>query len=137
VELTWYDGNKKPELLKEVDPPRSGYPWYVLFVGAEGMLIAGMDTFRLYPEEKSAGVRRPRMPRIVSHFDDWIEACKTGRPAGTRFDYAGPLAETVLLGVVAHRTGQEIEWDARQMRVTNVPEANRFIWRKNRKGWVI
>ena len=135
VELTWYDGNKRPELLKEVAPPRSGYPWYVLFVGAEGMLIAGMDTFRLYPEEKFVGVRRPRVSRIGSHFDDWFEACKMGRPTGTRFDYAGPLAETVLLGVVAHRAGQKIEWDARRMRVTNVPEANRFVQRENRKGW--
>jgi len=137
VELTWYDGNKRPELLEELDPPKSNNPWYVLFVGAEGSLIAGMDTFRLYPEEKFADIRRPKVPRIGSHFDDWFEGCKTGRPTGTRFDYSGPLAETVLLGVVAHRAGQKIEWDARRMEVTNVPTANRYVRRENRGGWII
>ena len=82
MELTWYDGNKRPELLKEVDPPDSNYPWYVLLVGAEGMLIAAMDTFRLYPEEKFAGVRRPRLPQGLSHADEWLAACKTGTPTG-------------------------------------------------------
>ena len=60
-----------------------------------------------------------------------------GRPTGTRFDYSGPLAETVLLGVVAHRAGQKIEWDARRMEVSNVPTANRYVRRENREGWII
>ena len=137
VSLTWYDGNKRPELLEEMQPPRSDYPWYVLFVGSEGSLIAGIETFRLYPEEKFADVRPPKVSNIGSHFDDWFEACRTGRPTGTRFDYSGPLAETVLLGAVAHRAGQKIEWDARRMKVTNVPAASRFVRRENREGWVI
>jgi predicted dehydrogenase len=137
VELTWYDGNKRPELLKEVAPPDSNYPWYVLLVGAEGMLIAGMDTFRLYPEEKFAGLRRPRLPQGPSHADQWLAACKTGTPAGTHFGYSGPLTETVLLGTVAYRAGQKLEWDAENLRVTNCPEAQRFIRRATRQGWTL
>ena len=137
VELTWYDGNKRPELLKEVDPPDSAYPWYVLLVGAEGMLIAAMDTFRLYPEEKFAGVRRLRLPQGLSHADEWLAACKTGTPTGTHFGYSGPLAETVLLGTVAYRAGQKLEWDAENLKVTNCPEAERLIRRANRQGWTL
>lgn len=52
-------------------------------------------------------------------------------------DVSGPLTETVLLGNVAYRAGQEIEWDAQRMRVTNVPDANRFVHRENREGWTL
>jgi predicted dehydrogenase len=133
VKLTWYHGDRRPPLQAAHHMP--DYPEGTLFVGSKGMLIADYGQYKLYPEEKFSGVRRPQVPRIGSHHDDWIEACKTGRPTGTRFDYSGPLAETVLLGNVAYRAGQKIEWDARRMSVTNVPEANRFIQRENRKGW--
>ena len=135
VKLTWYHGDKRPPLQKQHNMP--DYPEGTIFVGSKGMLISDYGHYKLYPEEKFAGLRRPKVPRIRSHHDDWIEACKTGRPTGTRFDYSGPLAETVLLGVVAYRAGQKIEWDARQMKVTNVPEANRFVRRDNREGWVL
>jgi len=126
VELTWYDGNKRPELLR-----------YVLLVGAEGMLIAGMDTFKLYPEEKFAGVRRPRLPQGPSHADQWLAACKTGTPTGTHFGYSGPLTETVLLGTVAFRAGEKLAWDAEGLKVTNCPEAERFIRHAYREGWTL
>jgi predicted dehydrogenase len=137
VEVTWYDGNKHPDLLKDLDPPESNYPWYVLFVGADGMLMAGMESFKLYPEEKFAGVRLARLPQAPSHADEWLAACKTGRPTGCRFGYAGPLTETVLLGTVAYRAGEKLAWDAENLKVTNCPVANRFIRRVYRDGWTL
>ena len=53
----------------------------------------------------------------------------------SHFDYAARLTETVLLGIVALRTGEKIQWDAEQMRVTNGAEANHFLRRDNREGW--
>ena len=54
----------------------------------------------------------------------------------SNFDYAGMLTEAVLLGNVAIRSGgQKLEWDGPNLRVTNVPEANRFLRREYRKGW--
>lgn len=137
VELTWYDGNKRPELPSDVKPPDSRWPWFVLFVGADGMLIAGMEAFKLYPEEKFAGVRRPQVLRGPSHADEWLTACKTGGPTGCHFDYAGPLTETVLLGTVAHRAGEKLQWDAKAMKVTNCPVANQFLRREYRQGWTL
>ena len=55
---------------------------------------------------------KPTLPRSPGHHAEWIEACKTGKPTGTSFDYAGPLTELVLLGNVALRAGRKIEWDA-------------------------
>ena len=41
VTLTWYHGNKRPELPKEVNLPN--WPIAVLFVGSEGMLITELE----------------------------------------------------------------------------------------------
>jgi hypothetical protein len=50
-------------------------------------------------------------------------------------DYACPLTELVLLGNVAMRTGQRINWDAEKLQAINLPAANQYIRRTYRKGW--
>lgn len=138
VQLTWYDGDKRPPLQKEHNMP--DWPEASLFVGSKGMIIADYGHFKVLPEEKFGRVRRPRVPRKPSHFQDWIEACKTADPIrpGTNFGYSGPLTETVLLGMVAYRTGEKIQWDAKNMKVTNSLKANEFTHREEyRKGWGI
>ena len=136
VELTWYDGINRPPLQKQHNMP--DWPEATIFVGSKGMLIADYGRFKLYPEKKFAGVRRPQLhPRGIHHVQEWITACKTGRPTGCPFEYAGPLTETVLLGTVAYRAGKKLQWDPVNLKATNCPEADRFIRRKNRKGWEI
>jgi len=135
VQLTWYDGGKRPPLQKKHNMP--DYPEATLFVGSEGMLIADYSRFKLYPEKKFAGVGRPRIPHGLPHFQDWIIGCRTGSMTGCDFSYSGPLTETVLLGTVAHRAGKKIQWDAENMRVTNCPEANLNIRREYRQGWTV
>ena len=135
VELTWYDGGKRPPLQKEHNMP--DWPEATIFVGSKGLLIADYGRFNLYPEDQFAGVVRPRLPQGLSHAEEWITACKTGSPTGCHFDYSGPLTETVLLGTVAHRAGRKLEWDAENMKVTNCPEANQFVRREYRRGWTL
>jgi len=53
----------------------------------------------------------------------------------SNFDYAGPLAESILLGNVAALAGQKLEWDGPAMKVTNMPEANKLLSRTYREGW--
>ena len=56
----------------------------------------------------------------------WVNACLGKDQASANFDFAGPLTETVLLGVLAARfPGQKLAWDAAKFQVTNLPEANR------------
>jgi len=138
VNLTWYDGGKRPPLQKEHNMP--DWPEATLFVGSKGMLIADYGKFKLFPEDRFESIRRPRMPHKPSHIDDWIEACKTNDPLrpGTNFSYAGPLTETVLLGIAAYRAGEKLSWDAKNLKITNNAEAERFIRRdKYRKGWTL
>ena len=55
-------------------------------------------------------------------------------------DHPGPpvlMLHGLLVGNLAVRLGKRIEWDARKMRATNAPEADKYINKKYRKGWEI
>jgi hypothetical protein len=91
------------------------------------------------PEEQFAGFKPPEpfLPDSPGHHQQWLDACKTGSRTGSSFQYAGPFTEIVLLGNVAYRIGQTIEFDPATMRVTNVPEANQFLSKEYRQGWEV
>ena len=137
VKVTWHDGGRKPRIMSETDLPdwKAG----VLFVGTKGMLLADYTKHRLLPESRFAGFKAPprTIPDSIGHYEEWIQACKTGAPTACNFDYAGALTEAVLLGNVAYRAGHKIEWDAANMRVTNHPGAMNFVATEPRKGWAV
>ncbi len=79
--------------------------------------------------------RRPRCrERAVTIRSGWTRAAVEGKTQSP-FEYAAVLTESLLLGNVALRTGQPVEWDAAQMRVTNNSNAEAFITPEFRKGW--
>jgi len=140
VTFTWYDKFKKPpaELFEGEDVASSGS----LMIGEKGKLYSpgdSGDTFRLLPKSKFEGFKgpEPSIPRSPGHHKEWVIACKGGPPAMSNFNYAGPLTETVVLGTVAMRAGRRIEWDAKNVKVTNYAEANQFVRREYRKGWTL
>ena len=51
------------------------------------------------------------------------------------FDIAAYLTEIILLGDVAMRTGQKLEWDGPNMKAKNTSAAEQFVRRQFRKGW--
>ena len=76
------------------------------------------------------------IPRTKGHHADWLAAIREGRPAGSNFDYGGPLTEVALLGMIAIRfAGQKLQWDTENMQFTNCPEANAFVNPPYRQGW--
>ncbi len=116
----------------------------LLFIGTKGMLLgpshAGAP--RLVPETKMKeyGGRPPQLlERSGNHHQEWIKACKAGKPkdAKSGFWYAGPFTEALLVGNLAVRTGKRVEWDSKKMRSTTVSEANELISKIYRKGWEI
>jgi hypothetical protein len=135
VEVTWYDGGKRPRLVEEGETPdwRNG----VLFVGDKGMLIADYARRKLLPEAQFADYQPPSpyIPNSTGHHQEWLHACKTGSPTTCNFGYASVLTETVLLGNVAYRTGVKLEWDAELLKVKNNRQAMNYIHREYRKGW--
>ena len=49
------------------------------------------------------------------------------------------MTEFTLLGNLAQYAGvgNKVEWDGPNMKVTNLPELNRFLQREYRKGWQV
>ena len=47
------------------------------------------------------------------------------------------MTEIILLGCVALRAGQKLQWDGPGMKATNDPDAARFIKRDYRAPWKI
>ncbi|GAG37559.1 unnamed protein product, partial [marine sediment metagenome] len=78
------------------------------------------------------------LPRVTgTHEQNWVRACKSGKPTGANFDYSGPLTEVVLLGNIAKRMDRKLSWDGENMKVTNVPEANELVRLPYRNGWTL
>ncbi|MEE2942977.1 MAG: gfo/Idh/MocA family oxidoreductase, partial [Verrucomicrobiota bacterium] len=143
VKVVWYDGGKKPDpsLAKQKSLPGNGSiligskdSLYIPMYWGKGTFLSGATEadHKNVPEtiEKPTDFNR-------HHYLEWIDACKGGRPAWSNFDYAGPMTEAMLLGLVALRTGEKIEWDAKKMQVTNLPKANQLVRHKYRKGWML
>ncbi len=135
VVLHWYHSKDGPPVLKE-----NGLPHYgtgVVFVGEEGMLLTGFDKHALFPKEKFADFEYPEqtIPDSPGFYQEWLDGCKGGEKPTCHFDYSGPLAETVLLGNVAYRAGETLEWDAAACKVTNTAAADALIRPEYREGW--
>ena len=134
VKLFWYDGGKKPAKPAELGKRELGEGGS-LYIGDKGKLYGG----RLLPDSLMKDFKRPAatIPRIANddHYQDWLIACRGGRPACSNFDFAGPLTETVLLGNIALRLGKKLAWDAKRLRVPGCREADPLIRRAYRKGW--
>ena len=137
VKVVWYDGGKKPDpaLARQKSLPGNGS----ILIGSKDSLYIpmywGKGTFLSGATEAD----HKDVPETIEkpnefnrhHYLEWIDAWG-GQPAWSNFDYAGPMTE-LLLGLVALRTGEKIEWTPK-MRVINLPEANK-LRREYRKGW--
>ncbi|MEO8199674.1 MAG: Gfo/Idh/MocA family oxidoreductase [Gemmatimonadota bacterium] len=145
VKMSWTDGGiypARPDLLPDsVELKSEGG---VIFIGEKGILMH--DTYgsnpTLYPESlREQAARVPKtMARIPwSHELNWAKAIRGEAKASSPLEYAAQLTETMLLGIVALRTGQgkKILYDGASGTVTNLPEANQYLTREYRQGWAI
>ena len=136
--FTWWDGegaprhNGNPDLqLPSGDRlPKQG----ALFVGEAGRMVlphCSMPTF--YPDSVLKNVAKPDI-RGVDHYTQFLDAIDGKDKTLAGFDYAGPLAEALCLGVVACQfPGKRLKWNSREMQVTNRPEANLLLEGKYRQ----
>ncbi len=139
VQLTWYHGGKRPEMLSTVLSGEEMNRWKsgILFVGQKGMVISGYGNHMLLPEKQFENFVRPQqfIKNSIGHHKEWFEACKNGGPTTCNFDYSGPLTETSLLGNVAFRVSKKLEWDPAKLVAVNCPEATQYIQHQYRPGW--
>jgi hypothetical protein len=144
VKIVWYDGNspipKPKDFPADEKIPETG----AILFGDKGMIVHGShgaSNCHLLPEnlmEQHSGKKAPeeKIPRVQGHAWDWVEAIRTGRQAGSNFDYGAPLTQVALLGLIAIRfPGQTLHWDDKAMRFTNHEGANGFVRSTYRSGW--
>src|SRR5258708_30895641 len=94
----------------------------LLFVGVRGKILWGFNGShpRLIPQAKMDAYKPPAqtLPRSPGNEREWLDACKGGqvKPGGD-FEFSGMVTETLLLGNVAARAGQRLNWDRRNLKV--------------------
>jgi predicted dehydrogenase len=142
VKVVWYDGGLRPPRPEGLPDERMMGDNGRLLVGDKGFLLGNS----IYPEalRREVGQVAKTIPRSADHYLEWVQACKGGKPAGSNFDWAGPLAEAVLLGNIALRvelrdelTRTRLLWDGPNLKVSNLADANKFVRRESREGWAL
>jgi predicted dehydrogenase len=142
VRMTWYDGGLMPATPSEFTAGQRLPDNGVLYIGTQGKMFHGShgDMPQLVPaalHDQAVKVAKT-MKRSIGHYEEWIAACKGGPAPVSNFGYAGPMTETVLLGVLALRApARRLEWDSAQQKVSNAPELNQFVRTEYRKGWTL
>jgi predicted dehydrogenase len=142
LKLVWNDGKKPAPEVPELEGeefPRIG----VVVIGDQGKIIYGSHgatSCRIIPDEKMLQYRKVEKQSTVmksdGHYKEWVDACKSGKEAGSNFNYGGPLTEIALLGIIAlNFPGQKLEWDGQTGQFKNMPAANKFLKPEFRSDW--
>jgi len=114
----------------------------VLYIGSKGVMYHGSHGGmpQLIPKglhEDAAKVPKT-MARSAGHYEEWVAACKGGPAAVSNFDYAGPMTEIALLGVLSLRApGRRLDWDSANQKITNAPELNQYVHTEYRAGYTL
>ena len=137
ITLKWYHGGRRPDSPDGINLGQWGNG--IMFVGDEGQLVADYGKWKLLPADKFADYEPPEQTIAASpgHYNEWIRGCKEGTPTLCNFDYSGALIENNLLGNVAFRMGQRLDWNSEELAVTNCDEAEPLIRKEYREGWRI
>jgi hypothetical protein len=138
-DLFWYDGGMKPvnpdELTSE---DKELAPEGLMFVGDKGKIIGDFRGEKpvLYIGNKKVLPDAPMSEdEREDRNDSWINSFRNNTQSPGSFIYAGPVTETILLGAVALRAGKKVAYDSKEMKITNIPDANKYLVREYRKGW--
>lgn len=148
LELTWYDGKNNlpplPDDLGEavvdpnIPPPTTGSidtkvrpPGKVIY--GEGLTFKGGShgsTLKIIPESKAKEMadKLPAVPKSPSnHFANFLKACKGEEACRSPFSIAGPLCQTMAMGVIAQRVNAKLAFDRQTKQITNHKLANAFL----------
>lgn len=156
--VSWHDGEKdgvpnKPERHPDIpedtfNKAQSG----MMFIGTEGVIFEGdayckspiiypLDRYTAVREDMKAGKIIQTESRSVMPDNpqgEWAHHIVNGGLPSSNFDYSCPLTEFVLLGNLAIRAQQTVQWDTKAMKVTNTEAPNQFITRPSyRDGWKV
>lgn len=144
VTLKWHEGGLKPKNRPEWgldELPGSG----MIMVGEKQNIITGgrpNNAQLMMPKEEWDNWVANKMPKAtIPRIDggpqkEFLDAIKGDGPMpGSNFDYAAELTEMSLIGVLAQRFNTRIEYDAKNMKVTNHEGMDNYLKEPVREGW--
>ena len=122
VKLTWYDGGLLPAKPEAIGDERLNPGGGLMYIGSKGILI--QDTYGADPRLFGGAAKTPppqKLTRIAheEHEMNWVETIKGVAEISSPFEYAAPLTEVMLLGIVALRAGTKLHYDGANMKITN------------------
>ncbi len=157
VEMTWYDGQEnlpplpnnfgEAPLDPNIPPPSNAATVKETKAKPIGKVIYSNDlTFkggshgailRVIPEEKEKELKLPTVPKSPSnHFKNFLLAAKGQEKCRSSFAVAGPLCQTMALGILAQQVNAKLEFNAATKQITNHKIANELlVGPPPRKGW--
>jgi hypothetical protein len=143
IRVVWYQGGPLPKSpSRAVDLAQIGHG--VMFKGDKGVIIADFINRMLIPIGKGTDMTYYKSPSpddvaapTPNFFEEWSNAARGDLKTSCDFDYAGRMIEMLMLGLVAHQAGKKLEYDAEAGRVTNDDEANEWLGKPYRDGWVL
>lgn len=141
VELHWYDGGIRPARPANlsIDAQMSVGGEGIMYSGERGMLLTGYMAQaprilspngdlapalpELTPPNQPFQSNRPELgptatSASVAHYFEWIDACHGGPPASANYGFEAPIVESLMLGNVAIRSQELLEWDAASSQLT-------------------
>lgn len=144
IDLCWYDGGMRPSVPVELIAANKELPAEgMMFTGTEGKILAGFNVQN--PQiisGKNATVQPPaetkrsdQSERVAANLQLFVDACKSGKQYPGNFTEAEHITEAVNLYAVSLRAGKLLSYDAVNLKITNVPEANKYLSREYRTGW--
>lgn len=143
VDLCWYDGGMRPPIPEELlsdnkELPEEG----MMFVGDKGKILAGFNiqdpkiiSGKKMEKPSTNASQRDQVQMTTQALPLFVNACKTGKQYPGNFSEAEYLTEAVNLYAVALRTNRLLKYDAANVKITNVPDANKYLSREYRSGW--
>ena len=141
VELHWYDGGIRPARPAglPLDAAMGVGNEGILYTGEHGTLMTGYMAQgprmitplgelsaalpALTPANEPLVQGRPELGGSASgaslaHYREWIGACHGGPPGSANYSFEESIVESLMLGNIAIRTQEPLEWDAASFRLT-------------------
>jgi predicted dehydrogenase len=140
VKVTWCDGGLRPPRPEALEAGRAMKD--ATYYGEKGIITHASHGAipELIPADQNFKGPDPWIPRTGNIFEDWIDAIKNGKKSCNDFSISSKLTEIMLLtniAVLNQRANITLEYDAANMKITNLPAADKLFHYEYRKGWTL
>jgi len=138
VKVTWCDGGLRPPRPGALEPGRAIRD--ATYYGDKGIIMHASHGAvpELVPADPGFKGVEPRLPRTGDIYEDWIAAIKNGKKSSNDFSVASKVTEIMLLtniALLSKSANVTLDYDAANMKITNLEAANKLFHYEYRQGW--